>query len=243
MERSMPILQFTTNESPLKKFEIRPLTLAYREEATKLVTEVFVTSEPLVAYLGSKPENMKPLIEFLVKRSIEDGLGVMVVDLDTAEIAFVMIIIDNYQSDIPPHILEEKHCEVVLNFLDECYKDELIQQLSQKPFSCINFIAIASPSKYREIGIGEKFLAWTMHEHPLIKQANALVGVTTHPKTRTIVTKAGWKVRKITKISEYTNSNGEKPFNDFEEVMEKKLGLKRHDGAHLVTYLKKQANL
>lgn len=234
--------RFTSRVNPLKQFEVKPLTLADCENVTDLVTEILCTSEPLEVYMGGKPGIMKPINEFLVKRSIEDDLGVICVDPDTSEIASALIVYDNYKSDIPSHLLGNKHCGVIVDFMYECYNDELIQQLSQKRLHCLDIITAATNKKYQKMGLSDHLITWATHEHPRIKQADALIAACTHPAAYKILMKNGWQVRKKAKVSEYTNSKGEKPFKDFAAVAEQKLGITGYDEVNLMAYIRNPGN-
>lgn len=230
--------RFASRINPLKQFAIQPLTLSDQETVTDLIAENFSTAEPINSYLGHTPEMIKPMANCFVKRSIADGLGVLCVDQETIEVAAVLLVVDVYKFDLPPSILEDKRFESFMQFFEECYRDEELEQICQQPLDVIDFVCVSTASKYRKLGLYEDLMAWTMKKHPLVTQAQAATMACTHPGSLRVVKKMGWEIRKKTNIPAFVNQKGEKPFQNFVSFAEEKLGIKEFEDVHLCVFQK-----
>ena len=214
-----------------KTYTILPMTSRDLEEVVELSTNTFVNAEAHFVHINMTYDDFSGVFRVHARRSIEDGLGIIVRD-DQGKLASAEIILDQYNYYAKP--LEDmplsKNADDMLGFADslilEGYKPTA-------PYDVIYFFAISVDPAYAGQKIATEVLRWMVESHPVISKVRALFTQAISPISIAIFEKLGWKTADIKDAQLYENAKGERPFNGLGQTI-KKLNLGKFDASRLM---------
>ena len=201
------------------------------EDANRLTTVAFVEKDPFCYHLKTTYNELDELLRRFAKRSIQEGLGMIIKD-EQDKIVSALAIYDQYNYDQNPVECPETVYSLsqLLNFLDtltlEGYK-------ARQPNDMFFLYTIAVDAEYGGQKIATEAVRWMTEEHPVVSKARVVWTQATSPVSTAVFRNLGWKSVYMKDPRLYTNSRGERPFEGLNETI-KELNLKEFDGPHVL---------